>query len=215
MIPIPRILVYLNVCAICNSVAFQSTEAQQSPNSLQIKTLNHPSTLRNENVSRAIQSHYNRSMNCSDNCEIKNKRINHMVELYNTFLRKASRHRRNESRNANDMFKKSSFHNKHSFNGGFYPADFNNNPSQMQDSSYMGHFDYTDLDEYKNLSKMMTDTLNNNPRAHGLTFEAKEYDPGDTTNNSNTLLDYESWNSANISNEKWSSASSNSSIRLR
>ena len=215
MIPIPRILVYLNVCAICNSVAFQSTEAQQSPNSLQIKTLNHPSTLRNENVSRAIQSHYNRSMNCSDNCEIKNKRINHMVELYNTFLRKASRHRRNESRNANDMFKKSSFHNKHSFNGGFYPADFNNNPSQMQDSSYMGHFDYTDLDEYKNLSKMMTDTLNNNPRAHGLTFEAKEYDPGDTTNNSNTLLDYESWNDANISNEKWSSASSNSSIRLR
>ena len=215
MIPIPRILVYLNVCAICNSVAFQSTEAQQSPNSLQIKTLNHPSTLRNENVSRAIQSPSNRSMNCSDNCEIKNKRINHMVELYNTFLRKASRHRRNESRNANDMFKKSSFHNKHSFNGGFYPADFNNNPSQMQDSSYMGHFDYTDLDEYKNLSKMMTDTLNNNPRAHGLTFEAKEYDPGDTTNNSNTLLDYESWNSANISNEKWSSASSNSSIRLR
>ena len=215
MIPITRILVYLNVCAICNSVAFQSTEAQQSPNSLQIKTLNHPSTLRNENVSRAIQSPYNRSMNCSDNCEIKNKRINHMVELYNTFLRKASRHRRNESRNANDMLKKSSFHNKHSFNGGFYPADFNNNPSQMQDSSYMGHFDYTDLDEYKNLSKMMTDTLNNNPRAHGLTFEAKEYDPGDTTNNSNTLLDYESWNSANISNEKWSSASSNSSIRLR
>ena len=215
MIPIPRILVYLNVCAICNSVAFQSTEAQQSPNSLQIKTLNHPSTLRNENVSRAIQSPSNRSMNCSDNCEIKNKRINHMVELYNTFLRKASRHRRNESRDANDMFKKSSFHNKHSFNGGFYPADFNNNPSQMQDSSYMGHFDYTDLDEYKNLSKMMTDTLNNNPRAHGLTFEAKEYDPGDTTNNSNTLLDYESWNDANISNEKWSSASSNSSIRLR
>ena len=215
MIPIPRILVYLNVCAICNSVAFQSTESQQSPNSLQIKTLNHPSTLRNENVSRAIQSPSNRSMNCSDNCEIKNKRINHMVELYNTFLRKASRHRRNESRNANDMFKKSSFHNKHSFNGGFYPADFNNNPSQMQDSSYMGHFDYTDLDEYKNLSKMMTDTLNNNPRAHGLTFEAKEYDPGDTTNNSNTLLDYESWNSSNISNEKWSSASSNSSIRLR
>ena len=215
MIPIPRILVYLNVCAICNSVAFQSTEAQQSPNSLQIKTLNHPSTLRNENVSSAIQSPYNRSMNCSDNCEIKNKRINHMVELYNTFLRKASRHRRNESRNANDMFKKSSSHNKHSFNGGFYPADFNNNPSEMQDTSYTGHFDYTDLAEYKNLSKMMTDTLNNNPRAHGLTFEAKEYDPGDTTNNSNTLLDYESWNSANISNEKWSSASSNSSIRLR
>ena len=215
MIPIPRILVYLNVCAICNSVAFQSTEAQQSPNSLQIKTLNHPSTLRNENVSRAIQSPSNRSMNCSDNCEIKNKRINHMVELYNTFLRKASRHRRNESRNANDMLKKSSFHNKHSFNGGFYPADFNNIPSEMQDTSFTGHFDYTDLDEYKNLSKMMTDTLNNNPRAHGLTFEAKEYDPGDTTNNSNTLLDYESWNSANISNEKWSSASSNSSIRLR
>ena len=215
MILIPRILVYLNVCAICNSVAFQSTEAQQSPNSLQIKTLNHPSTLRNENVSRAIQSPYNRSMNCSDNCEIKNKRINHMVELYNTFLRKASRHRRNESRNANDMFKKSSFHNKHIFNGGFYPADFNNIPSEMQDTSFTGHFDYTDLDEYKNLSKMMTDTLHNNPRAHGLTFEAKEYDPGDTTNNSNTLLDYESWNSANISNEKWSSASSNSSIRLR
>ena len=138
-----------------------------------------------------------------------------MVELYNKFLRKASRYRQNESRNANDMSKKSSFHNKHSFNGGFYPADFNNNPSEMKDTSYTGHFDYTDLDEYKNLSKMMTDTLNNNPRAHGLTFEAKEYDPGDTTNNSNTLLDYESWNSANISNEKWSSASSNSSFRLR
>ena len=215
MIPIPRILVYLNVCAICNSVAFQSTEAQLSPNSLQIKTLNHPSTLRNENVSSAIQSPYNRSMNCSDNCEIKNKRINHMVELYNTFLRKASRHRRNESTNANDMFKKASLHNKHSFNGGFYPTDFNNSPSETQDTSYTGHFDYTDLDEYKNLSKMMTDTLNNNPRAHGLTFEAKEYDPGDTTNNSNTLLDYESWNSANISTEKWSLEDSNSSIRLR
>ena len=215
MIPIPRILVYLNVCAICNSVAFQSTEAQQSPNSLQIKTLNHPSTLRNENVSRAIQSPSNRSMNCSDNCEIKNKRINHMVELYNTFLRKASRHRRNESRDANDMFKKSSFHNKHSFNGGFYPADFNNNPSQMQDSSYMGHFDYTDLDEYKNLSKMMSDTLNNNPRAHGLTFEANAYNSGDTTNNSNTLLDYEPWNSANISIENVISKGNISSIKLR
>ena len=215
MILIPRILVYLNVCAICNSVVFQSTQAQQSPNLLQIKTLNHQSTLQNGNFSRAIQSPSNQSMNCSDNCEIKSKRMNHMVELYNTFLRKASRYRRNESTNANDMIKKSSFHNKHSFNGGFYPTDFNNNSSEIQNTSYMGHFDYTDLDEYKNLSKMMTDTLNNNPRAHGITFEAKDYNPGDTTNNSNTLLDYESWNTANISTEKWSSESSNSSIRIR
>ena len=215
MIPIPRILVYLNVCVIHNSVAFQSTQAQQSPNLLQIKTLPYQSTLQNENVSRAIQSPSNHSTNSSDNCEIENKRMNHVVELYNNFLRKASRYRRNESRNANDMFKKSSFDNKHSFNGGFYPTDFNNNPSEMQDTRYRGHFDYKGLDEYKHLSKMMSNTLNNNPRAHGLTFQAKDYNPDDTTNNSNTLLDYEHWNGANISMEKWSSKSSNSSIRIR
>ena len=141
--------------------------------------------------------------------------MNHMVDLYNNFLRKASRYHRNESRNVNDIFKKSSFDNKHSFNGGFYPTDFNNNPSEMKDTSYTGHFDYTDLDEYKNLSKMMTDTLNNNPLASEFTFEAKDYNPGDTTNSSTTLMDYEPWKSANISIEQWRSESNNSSIGFR
>ena len=215
MIAFLRISVYLNVCLIYNFVAFQSTQAQKSPNLLQIKTLSHQSTLRNENVSRAIQSPSNHSKNCSDNCELKNRRMNHMVDLYNNFLRKASRYHRNESRNVNDIFKKSSFDNKHSFNGGFYPTDFNNNPSEMKDTSYTGHFDYTDLDEYKNLSKMMTDTLNNNPLASEFTFEAKDYNPGDTTNSSTTLMDYEPWKSANISIEQWSSESNNSSIGFR
>ena len=196
-------------------MAFQSTQAQKSPNLLQIKTLSHQSTLRNENVSRAVQSPSNHPKNCSDNCELKNKRMNHMVDLYNNFLRKASRHHRNESRNVNDIFKKSSFDNKHSFNGGFYPTDFNNNPSEMKDTSYTGHFDYTDLDEYKNLSKMMTDTLNNNPLASEFTFEAMDYNPGDTTNSSTTLMDYEPWKSANISIEKWRSEGNNSSIGFR
>ena len=215
MIAFLRISVYLNVCLIYNFVAFQSTQAQKSPNLLQIKTLSYQSTLRNENVSRAIQSPSNHSKNCSDNCELKNRRMNHMVDLYNNFLRKASRYHRNESRNVNDIFKKSSFDNKHSFNGGFYPTDFNNNPSEMKDTSYTGHFDYTDLDEYKNLSKMMTDTLNNNPLASEFTFEAKDYNPGDTTNSSTTLMDFEPWKSANISVEQWRSESNNSSIGFR